>query len=221
VIAAYVAATFSQQHKLRPGEKAVVMCVAVDRDQARVILNYIRSYFVEIPLLAGMLTRETATGFELNNGIDIAIVTNNFRSIRGRAVLLAIFDECAFYRDESSSAPDLEMYKAVVPALASLSPGSMIIGISSPYRKAGLLYKKYKKHFGQNDDVLVIQAATRVLNPTISQELIDRELADDPAGTRSDWMAEWRDDIGGYLPIELIETAVDYGVTVRPPALLT
>jgi hypothetical protein len=220
VIAAFAAATFNQQNKLRPGERAVVMCLAVDRDQARVILNYTRSYFTDIPLLAGMLTRETATGFELSNGIDIVIATNNFRSIRGRAVLLAIFDECAFYRDESSSAPDEEMYKAITPALASLSPGSMIIGISSPYRKAGLLYKKYKKYFGQNDDVLVIQAPTRSLNPTIPQDLIDRELADDPAGADAEWMANFRNDIGGWLDIALIDAAVDYGVTVRSPATL-
>jgi hypothetical protein len=217
VISAFAAATFNQQNKLRPGERALVACLAVDRDQARVILNYIRSYFTDIPLLAGMLQRETATGFELNNGIDIAIVTNNFRSIRGRAVLLAIFDECAFYRDESSSTPDEEMYKAITPALASLSPGSMIIGISSPYRKSGLLYKKYKKHFSQNDDVLVIQAPTRSLNPTIPQELIDRELADDPAGADAEWMANFRNDIGGWLDIALIDAAVDYGVPVRPP----
>jgi hypothetical protein len=219
-VAAFAAATFNQQNKLRPGERAVVMCLAVDRDQARVILNYIRSYFTDIPLLAGMLTRETATGFELNNGIDIAIVTNNFRSVRGRAVLLAVFDECAYWRDESSAAPDEELYKAIVPALASI-PGSMIIGISSPYRKSGLLYKKYKKHFGQPDDVLVIQAPTRALNPTIPQELIDRELADDPAGADAEWMANFRNDIGGWLEIALIEAAVDYGVTIRPPTHYT
>lgn len=215
-VAAFAAATFNQQNKLRPGERALVMCLAVDRDQARVILNYIRSYFLDIPMLAAMLTRETATGFELNNGIDIAILTNNFRSVRGRAVLLAVFDELAYWRDESSAAPDKELYKAIVPALASI-PGSMIIGISSPYRKSGLLYDKFKKHFGQNDDVLVIQAPTRTLNPTIDQKLIDRELADDPAGAAAEWMAEFRNDIGGWLDIALIEAAVDYGVTVRPP----
>jgi len=214
-VAAFAAATFNQQDRLRPGERGVVMCLAVDRDQARVILNYIRSYFTDIPLLAGMLTRETAIGFELSNGIDIAIVTNNFRSVRGRAVLLAVFDECAYWRDESSAAPDEELYKAIVPALASI-PGSMIIGISSPYRKSGLLYKKYKKHFGQPDDVLVIQAPTRSLNPTIPQALIDRELAEDPAGADAEWMANFRNDIGGWLDIALIEAAVDYGITVRP-----
>jgi hypothetical protein len=105
-----------------------------------------------------------------------------------------------------------------VPALASLSPRSMIIGISSPYRKAGLLYKKFKKHFGKDDDVLVIQAATRQLNPTIPQELIDRELEEDPAGASAEWMAEFRDDIGGWLAMEIIDAAVDRGVTVRRPS---
>jgi hypothetical protein len=215
-IAAFVAATFTGQDKLRPGECALVMCLAVDREQAKVILNYIRSYFTDIPLLKGMLTRETAVGFELSNSADIQILTGNFRSVRGRAVLLAILDEVAFLRDENSAAPDMELYKAIVPGTATLD--GMIIGISSPYRKAGLLFKKHRKHFGQNDDVLVIQAATRVLNPLIPQEMIDRELADDPAGSRAEYLAEFRDDIGGWLAVETIEAAIDRGVTVRPPA---
>jgi hypothetical protein len=214
-IAAYVAATFTGQDKLRPGEKAVVVCLAVDREQAKVLLNYIRSYFTDIPLLKGMLTRETAVGFELNNSVDIQILTGNFRSVRGRAILLAVLDEVAFLRDESSAAPDMELYKAIVPGTATLD--GQVIGISSAYRKAGLLYKKHKKHFGQPGDVLVIQAATRVLNPLIPQEMIDRELADDPAGARTEYLAEFRDEIGGWLAVETIEAAVDRGVAVRPP----
>jgi hypothetical protein len=219
-VAAFAAAMFNQQHRLRPGERGVVMCLAVDRDQAKIVLNYIRSYFTDIPLLKGMVQRETAEGFELTNNIDIVIATNNFRSVRGRAILLAIMDECAYWRDESSSKPDEELYKAITPALASLTPHSMIIALSSPYRKSGLLYKKYKKHFGREDDVLVIQAPTRALNPTIPQEIIDRELEEDPAGARAEWLAEFRDDIGGWLAVETIEAAVDRGVTVRPPATL-
>jgi hypothetical protein len=148
-IAAFAGATFSRQDKLRPGERGVVMCLAVDRDH---VLNYIRSYFTDIPLLKGMVTRETSEGFELNNQVDIVVVTNNFRSIRGRAVLLCIMDECAYWRDENSSKPDEELYRAVTPALASLAPDSMIIGISSPYKRSGLLYKKWKTHFAQDGD---------------------------------------------------------------------
>jgi hypothetical protein len=37
------------------------------------------------------------------------------------------------------------------------------VGISSPYRKSGLLYKKFEKHYGREGDVLVIKAPTRAL----------------------------------------------------------
>ncbi|ABQ36961.1 hypothetical protein [Bradyrhizobium sp. BTAi1] len=216
LIAASAAALFDQENRLRPGERALVMCLACDRAQARIILNYIRSYFTDLPLLAGMVTRETAEGFELSNGVDVAVATNSFRAVRGRPILLAVLDEVAFWRDENTAKPDEELYRAITPAMATLS-NSMIIGISSPYRKSGLLYKKFKSHFGKDGDVLVIQAPTRTLNPTIPQEIIDRALAEDPAAASAEWMGEFRDDIGGWLPLEVIESAVDQGVMVRPP----
>jgi len=94
-----------------------------------------------------------------------------------------------------------------------------MIGISSPYKKSGLLYRKFKEHFGKDDsDVLVIRAASQTLNPTIDQAEIDKDLAEDPASARAEWFAEWRDDIGGWLDTATIEAAVDFGVSVRPPA---
>jgi hypothetical protein len=216
VIAAHSAALFDQGHRLRPGERALVMCLAVDRDQAKVVLNYCRSFFTDIDLLKGMVQRTTAVGFELTNSVDVAISTNSFRSVRGRPILCAILDETAFWRDETSATPDEETYKAIKPALASI-PGSIIIGISSPYRKSGLLYKKFKDHYGRDGDVLVIKAPTRTLNPLIDQAIIDEAMAEDPAAARAEWGAEFRDDIAGFADITLIEGAVDYGVTVRPP----
>src|SRR5207247_1219534 len=159
VIAAHAAALFRESGQLRPGERALVMCLANDRDQAKIVLNYARAYFTDIPLLQGMVERETAYGFELNNKIDIAVSTNSFRAVRGRPVLCAILDEIAFWRDDSSATPDVETYNAIKPGLATM-PGSMIIGISSPYRKAGLLYKKYRDHYGKPSKVLVIKAPT-------------------------------------------------------------
>jgi phage terminase large subunit-like protein len=159
-IGAYSSAFFDQQHRLRPGERATILCLACDQSQAKIVLNYIRSYFSDIPMLRSMVIRETKSGFELNNLVDITVASNDYRSMRGRPVRLAILDELAFFRSENSASPDVETYNAIRPALASL-PGSRIIGISSPYRKSGLLWNKYRKHFGRDDDdVLVIQAAT-------------------------------------------------------------
>lgn len=215
VIAAHSAALFDQRDRLRPGERALVMCLAVDRDQAKIVLNYTRSYFADIDLLKGMVQRETANGFELGNGVDIAVATSSFRSVRGRPVLCAIFDEIAFWRDENTANPDDEVYTALKPALASI-PGSIIIGISSPYRKSGLLYKKFRDHYGKNGDVLVIKAPTRMLNPMIDQAIIDEALAEDPEAASAEWLAEFRNDIAAYLTREAVEAVVTPGCIERP-----
>jgi hypothetical protein len=191
--------------------------LACDRDQSKIVLNYIKSYFDEIPALKAMVTRETATGFELNNGVDITVATNSFRSVRGRPILLAILDEAAFMASETSASPDTELYAALKPALATI-PGSRIITISSPYRKSGLLWNQYQRFFGKDDDnVLVIQASVRQLNPTIPQSLVDDAIAEDPASASAEWLGQFRDDLAAFLTIELIESAVDRNVIVRPP----
>jgi hypothetical protein len=217
--AAHAAALFNGQDGLRPGERALVACIAYDKDQARIALDYTKAYFAQIDLLKGVVQNDSrAADLELNNGVDLSVMANNFRAVRGRPILCAILDAIAIWRDENSAAPDIETYNAIRPGLVTLAPDSMIIGISSPYRKAGLLYSKYKKHFGRNDDhTLVIKAPTRLLNPTVPQEEVDRDLEEDPAKARAEWLAEFRDDIGSWLDVATIEAAVDRGVTVRPP----
>jgi hypothetical protein len=213
------AASIEQGHigKLRPGEMGSVLLLACDRSQSRIVQGYINSYFATIDDLKCMVANETRDGLELSNSAEIVIATNNFRQTRGRTVLLAILDECAFYRDESSATPDIEVYRAILPSMATL-PDAMLVGISSPYRKSGLLYDKWKAHYGKDDDkILVIQAESTQLNPTLDPAIVAEALEADPAAARAEWLGQWRDDIAGYLSIELIESAVDAGVLVRPP----
>jgi hypothetical protein len=215
-VGAYAGATFDQQDRLRPGERAQILCLACDRDQAKIILNYMRSYFRGIPALAAMVERETKDGFALNNGVDIVVATNSFRAVRGKPILLVILDEAAFMSSETSANPDTELYAALRPGMLTI-PNSRIAIISSPYRKSGLLWDRYRKHFGKNDDdTLVIQASVRQLNPTISQARIDAETEEDPAAAVSELLGQFRDDIAAFLSIEMVESAVDRGVFVRP-----
>lgn len=217
VIGTWFAAFENYDGRLRPGEFATVLSLAFDRLQAKIQLRYSMAYFERIPMLAGLVTRESADGLELSTGAELTILANNFRSVRGRSLACTILGECAFWRDDTSAAPADELYVAIVPGGATI-PGSMIVGISSPHRRDGLLYEKWKDHFGKpDDDVLVIQAASRLLNPTLSQKIVADALSRDPAAARSEWLAEWRDDIAAYLSRELIEAAVDDGVVVRPP----
>ncbi len=85
-IVAYSAAMFDNS-TLRPGEKAIISCLAVDKEQAKIALNYIRSFFNECPALSRLVLRETALGLELSNRVDIQVMTNSHRSVRGRSIL--------------------------------------------------------------------------------------------------------------------------------------
>lgn len=95
LIAAHAAATFSPKGILRPGERAVVACLAPDKDTARIIQRYIRAFFEEIPQLKKMVTRVTDETLELSNQVDISVMTANWRTVRGRPILCGILDECA------------------------------------------------------------------------------------------------------------------------------
>jgi hypothetical protein len=217
-LSAYSAAFQSYEGLLRPGESATVLNLAVDKIQAQIALRYTRAYFDEIPSLKRLVTRETALdGLTLSNGVEITILPNNFRAVRGRSIALAILDEVAFWLSDESTSPDSEIYTALKPSMATI-PGSLLIGISSPHRKSGLLYSKYRESYGKNDDsVLVVKGPSKAFNPTIPDEEIAEAMERDPAKARSEWGGEFRDDLSSFVAPELIENAVDRGVTLRPP----
>jgi hypothetical protein len=216
LIAAYTGAFCDFSAVLRPGENALVLCLAVDRDQARTVFKYTRAYFDAVPMLGAMVTRPTMNGLELANGNEITIATNDFRAVRGRSVAVAIFDECSFWASDTSVSPDKETYRAVLPSLATI-PGALLIGITSPYRKSGLTYEKYKAAFGKDGDVLVIKAPSIALNPTLDKAMIEQALADDPEGARSEWLGQFRDDIAVFIDRDAVAAVTITGRRELPP----
>jgi hypothetical protein len=204
---------------LRPGERASVLCLAVDRAQAAIVHRYIVGYFRDVPLLQRLAMRESNDGLELNNNCEVVIATNSFRSVRGRTVAAIIFDEVSFWRDETCANPDVETYNAVMPGLVTL-PGAMLIGITTAYRKAGLAYSKFAEAYAKNDpDVLVVYGPARTFNPLLPQSVIDAALARDPEAARAEWLSEWRSDLSDFIDRELVEQAIDKDVHARPPHL--
>jgi hypothetical protein len=203
---------------MRRGERATIFCLARDRDQARIALQYVKSYFEELPELAKMVTRETRDGLELSNGADIIVQTNDFRGVRGRSVLVAVLDECAFFRDETSFSPDVELYAALKPGMLTLADRAMLIGISTPHKKSGLLWTKYHESFGKDDpDTLVIKATSMQLNPTLPAETIEAEIAANPDLNRAEYLCEWRTDISSFVDHETVDAAIMKGRQVLSP----
>jgi len=202
---------------LRPGERASIMCLASDRGQAKIVHRYILGNFTTVPLLKPMIDRSTEETIDLANRVEVIVSTNSYRAVRGRSIVCAIFDECAFWKDESSATPDIETYNAIEPSLVTL-PGSMLIGISSPYRRSGLLFDRWQRYYGKpDDDVLVVRGPSKLFNPTLPQSIIDRALERDPEAAAAEWLAEWRTDIADFVSREVVDAVVTHGVFERSP----
>ena len=126
LLATHAAVSFSPKGKLRPGEYAYVCCVACDRDQAALVFRYIKGNFETVPAFSKLIVDSSADTITLSNRVIIQVTTNSFRSVRGRSILCAIFDEVALFRSDDSANPDVELAAAVRPSLA-LFPNSMMI----------------------------------------------------------------------------------------------
>ena len=216
LVAVFLSACNDYRPYLSPGERGVVMIVARDRKQARVIMSYIRALLTHVPLLRQMVERETAEGFNLNNQISIEIGTASFRSTRGYTIVAALCDELAYWPTDDSAEPDYEVLNALRPGMATI-PNAMLLCASSPYARKGALWGAHRTHFGRDGDpVLVWQAPTRTMNPTVRQSVVDKAMERDPASAMAEFGAQFRTDVEGYINREVVLACIAPGVYERP-----
>jgi hypothetical protein len=205
-IACYIACFVP--HKLAPGERGMVLVLASSVEQAKVVFGYCLAFLRTSSVLAREVVDTTKGEIRLRNGVIIAVHSNSYRTVRGRTLCAAIFDEVSFWRDDTSAAPDIETYTAVLPSLATTN--GMLIGISSPYRKTGLLHAKHKESFGvDGDDVLVVQGSSRTFNPSLTEATVAAQKLADPTAAASEWDAEFRADLVGFLDDAVIDRAIN------------
>lgn len=217
VVAIYLACF--RTYTLAPGERGVFMVIAADRRQARVVKRYIAGMLRSTPMLAPLMATETKESIELTNGLTIEIHTASFRAVRGYTIVGAICDEIAFWPTDDSANPDTEILNAIRPAMATV-PGALLLCISSPYARRGELWRADREHFGKDgDDVLVWQADTRTMNPTVSQTVIDRAYAEDAAVARAEYGAQFRSDVESFISREALDASVVPGRLELPPGV--
>ena len=150
------------RYRLSRGETGMVLVIAGSMDQASTVFNYVRGFLDASPSLRKEVAAIKRYEIELKNGIIIAVHSNSFRTVRGRTLVGCVMDEVSFWRDETSATPDIETYRAVLPSLATTQ--GLLVGISTPYRKIGLMHQKHRDHLGADgDEVLVVPLSGRLL----------------------------------------------------------
>ena len=83
LIAVFLSCFREYRKHLAPGERAHVLVIAADRNQAQVILNYVKGFLRSIPILATMIESEKTESIDLNNRVTIAVFTCSYRAVRG------------------------------------------------------------------------------------------------------------------------------------------
>jgi hypothetical protein len=217
LISVFLGCFFDWRPFLTGGERGYIPVIAADRKQARTIVQYIRNLLLDNPMLKGMVIRETMEEIDLDNRITIEVATCSFRTIRGRTIVAALCDEIAFWFIEGSANPDEEVLTAIRPAMATI-PGARLLCASSPYARRGALWDAHAKFYGRDDaPVLIWQAPTQTMNPTVPKRVLNEAYERDPAIAAAEYGAQFRTDVERLLTREAVMACVRTGIFERPP----
>lgn len=211
---------------LKPGQRAYVVVLAADKDQAQEVMNYLLGFFTEIPSLAALVERRKGKGQQrrdevrLVNRVVIRVAVASFRKIRGRTIVAAICDELAYWMDsEKSLNPSQEILRALKPAMLTVKDALLLV-ISSPYRRTGPLWDAVKRFWAKDGPVLVWRGDTTSMNPAADRDEIARAFEEDPVAAASEYgingEIKFREDLESYISPESVEAVTVKGRTYLP-----
>jgi hypothetical protein len=195
---------------LAPGERAQIPIIAKNKSEAAQIRNYVEAILTSTPELSHLIEGQPKIEeIRLRNRCDFAIRTASLSAVSSKTVPLFIGDEMAFWMTDDSANPDREIIAHVKPAQL-LVPGSMIVGLSSPYARRGVLYDRYSEFYSRDGDILVWKAPTLSMHdtPEVRAE-VEKAYVDDEASARAEYGAEFRDDVTTFLTEAVLDGVID------------
>lgn len=214
-----------------PGSEIRLFCIANDKDQASIVYGEMQGHVAQVDYFSSSMVNDTQTYMRFRTEADgrrfrkderKGTLVSSFKSsiakgLRGRGCICCILDEIAFFIDDGKSSAR-KVYKAMSPALKQFSPkdpknrrrplgpsdGRMIC-ISSPDAKDGLFYELYEMALAKSkgaQNMLMIQAPTWEVNPTMDSSEYEVERAKDPRGFETEYGAKFSDRVRGWIEDE-------------------
>lgn len=161
-----------------------------------------------------------------------ALITVGPPSIKLRSQALAVcaMDElCVWPKDREASNPDIEVERAVLPAMMQFYPFDKLIKVSTPMTEDGLLWSA--KNIGTRGELLanatersaharrlVLEAPTAAMgNPVATRAYLVEQRGKDPEAFPREYLAQFAKSVSGFLNTDLLRDSVASGVRVRPP----
>lgn len=188
-------AIYADLSTLAPGEVAVALVVAPDLGLAHQTLNYAKGAINADQELSGLVVADNADSIVLRrpDGQTVSILCRaagrGGAGLRGKSLVSAVLDECAFFRDQSYVVNDRDVFQAVT---ARVLPGGMVVVASTPWAEAGLLFDEFKLNFGHPVTAIAVTAPTLLMLPTQRNiDAVAREEARDPDNALREFGAQF------------------------------
>ena len=217
---------------LPEGDQVQICSVATATDQAQILYKEAKRHYNNCDFFSQYMSKSTMkfvqfqtprdvreTGRAEDGGdqsIRVTFYSSVSSGIRGSANIVVIMDEVAFFNRQGESSAEA-VYGAVEPSVATFSPKpddpndpipdseGRILMISSPGAKDGLFYRKYRDSKGSGEgaeDILMVQAPTWEVNPTISSKTFAKSYDKDPRKFSREYGAKFSDKVRTWIERE-------------------
>ena len=219
LIAVFLACFHDYRQHLAPGERGTLMVIAADRQQARIIMRYVRGFLTNIPMLERMIEREAAEHFDLNNRISIEIGTVSFKTSAAIPLSPALLDELGVLADRRQRQPRLRHHRRDPPRhgdhperhaavrFVALRAQRRVVGRASSASRPGRTIRFWSG-----------RRRPATMNPSVPQRVDRRRLRARPRQCcRRVWRL-FRSDVESLLTREVVDAAVVPGRRELAPA---
>lgn len=237
VISIYCAISNNWKPFLKKTPFATVLIMSHSREFSDEVLEIIRTLIESSHILSALINKDkknTSSTMNLKvpwiiNGnqiqysrVQIKVAAASSKTTRGVAACAILCDEIAFWNlDENMKETDEKIMKAVRPAMKQFREYGMLIKLSSPGIKQGVLYKEYKKGLeGELPPTYAIfKAPSWVMTPddVVPSDEFKEEYDLDPDSFDQEYRGNFADSLSFFITPEYIDMSVLKGVQYQSP----
>lgn len=235
IISIYCAISNNWKPFLKKTPFATVLIMSHSREFSDEVLEVIRTLIETSEILKRLINKDkknTASTMNLKvpwiiNGtqiqysrVQIKVAAASSKTTRGVAACAVLADEiCWWGSEESIKETDAKIMAAVRPAMKQFKEYAMLLKLSSPGLKMGVMYDEYKKHKEGTlpKSYAVFKAPTWMMNSILPIQELAEEHQLNPDGFDVEYRANFADSISYFITPEYVDMAVLKKVTILTP----
>jgi hypothetical protein len=234
MLAIYCAIKLNWKPFLKKTPAATVAILSHSIEFSEEILELIKELIEASPILTRLIDhskKHTKSTFNLSvpfvgkqgttySRVTVKVGTASKKTIRGKAICALLCDEIAFWNlDEKAAERDEDILRAARPSLLQFKGNSMLLKLSSPSIRQGVLYDEYTK--GQKrtlpPNYINLKAPSWVWNTILGQKEILTEYQLDPQGFDCEYRANFVDSISTFILPEYVDLCTQQGISFLAP----